>query len=404
MRAVLDLFHHGYTTADYRLLLRDPAWARFCAQYTLERVGSWTLLAAITVLAFNAGGSGAAALAIIALVLPRAALTWSNLPSAAITDGWWVHALRVPLALVLLFASFDPQPLLLVALIVPLGALNTLADRTSAARAALENPAVAGAFLGRVEQLSVVLGSLLAAIMLVVWDATVALGVTTALFALAALLAAPLFGSQSDTGARVASGARRPNRAALHTRALLLVALGLFAGALAAMTVRVALAELVIDNLGHAEAVYALLIAAVGAGALVGPLSMPKLLGHLPAHLTIMLISIALGGGLIFLSLGVPAFVVALVLFAIGLLSVTLDLVAGTVARRLIPAEELERTLPLLTNTVLIGQLAGLVAVLALSQFMSAGDVLLTVGTLCVLAPAALLIVIWGRRDAITVR
>ena len=403
MRAVLDLFHHGYTMADYRRLLRDPAWARFCVQVALVHTGNWSLLAAITVLAFEAGGSGAAALAIIALVLPRAALTWFKLPSATITNAWWVYALRVPLALALLVASRDPHPLVLMALILPLGALNALSDIASTARAARESPAVAGALLGRIEQLSVVLGSLLAAVTMLVWDATVALGLTTALFTLAVLLAVPR-GAGREPATAIVNIAQRPSRSALQSRALLLVALGLFAGALAAMTARIALAELVIDNLGHAEAVYALLIAAVGAGALIGPPSMPKLLGHLPAHVTITLIAIALGAGLILLSLGVPALVVALVLFAFGLLSVTLDLVAGTVARRMIPAGELTRTLPLLTNTVLIGQLAGLAAVLALSQFMSAGGVLLIVGTLCVVGPAVLLAVLRGRWSAITVR
>lgn len=387
MRAVFGLFHHGYGAADYRRLLRMHGWARFGAQYTLKRVAGWVLLTALTVLAFQVGDSGAAALLILAFVLPRALLLWLDVRALSSRLGWWVHALAVPLALALLLVSPDAPLTLLALLALPLGLVMALAEQASQARVGRSELAVAGALFGRIEQLSLVAGTLLAALTLVLWDATAALGLAAALFTLSALLATPLLGGRLAPGAPGDSAVAEQGRATVGARALGLLTLGLFAGALAAMTARAALVAHVVDGLGQAEAVYAVLLAAIGLGALVGPLSMPKLLGHLPADLSVALLAGALGVGLIALSRETPVLVLALVLFVVGLVSVTLDLVAGTLSRRLIPAPELNGALSLLGRAVLAGQLVGLLGTLALSSFMSAGDILLVSGVVCALGP-----------------
>jgi hypothetical protein len=158
------------------------------------------------------------------------------------------------------------------------------------------------------------------------------------------------------------------------------------------MTTRVALIGHVVDGLGHTDVIYACLIAVLGVGALVGPLSMPKLLSHLSAAPTVTLLAGALGCTVIALSRNTPIPILAAALFAAGLLSVTLDLVAGTLSRRIVPAPLLGAAALVLARAVVAGQLAGLAGTLALARFLSAGQVLLAVGLLCVAASAAALV------------
>lgn len=391
MRAVLSLFHHGYNMADYRRLLRSAGRPRRAARYFTERTAGWALLTALTARAFEVAGSEGAALLILAFVLPRALLSGFDLHMLAGRLGWWVYVLPLPFALALLFMASDAQLAPLALLALPLGVLNVLSERALQARIDRAELAVAGALLGRLEQLGVIVGALLAALALQAGDVSAAVGLATALLVVSALLAWPERSRAAGPPAQPAASAAVPPVSAFSGRVFGLLVFGLFAGALAAMATRAALIGHVVDGLGYTAAIYACLLAAVGVGALVGPLSMPKLLSHLPAALTVSLLAAALGCAVIALSRAAPIPILAAVLFAVGLLSVTLDLVTGTLSRRVAPAPQLGTAALLLARAALAGQVVGLLGTLALARFLSAGDVLLATGLLCVLASAAAL-------------
>lgn len=392
MRAVLSLFHHGYNLADYRGVLRSAGRPRRAGRYFAERTAGWALLTALTARAFEVAGSEGAALLILAFVLPRALLSGFDLSAFADRLGWWVYALPLPFALALLFTASDAQPALLVLLALPLGVLNVLSERALQARIDRAELAVAGALLGRIEQLGVIVGALLAALALQTGSVSAAVGLATALLLVSALLAWPERSRVAGPPVQPAASAAVPSAGDFNGQVFGLLVFGLFTGALAAMATRAALIGHVVDGLGHTATIYACLLAVVGVGALVGPLSMPKLLSHVPAALTVSLLTAALGCAVIALSRAAPLPMLAAVLFAVGLLSITLDLVAGTLSRRVAPAQQLGTTALLLTRAVLAGQMVGLLGTLALARFLNAGDVLLATGLLCVPASAAALV------------
>src|SRR5690606_6122522 len=112
---------------------------------------------------------------------------------------------------------------------------------------------------------------------------------------------------------------------------------GLVAMAVLGIVVRLALLEVVIENLGYAGSVYALLIALVGIGALTGPMPVVRVLGHFPVTLVLAGGLCAVAVATVIMSVGGPLFIIVPAFLATGIVIVTLDIAASVTLRRAVP-------------------------------------------------------------------
>jgi fucose permease len=248
-----------------------------------------------------------------------------------------------------------------------------------------------------IERITFVAGPLLAALVLWGWDVEVAFIASAVVLAIVSLLLAvqmsmsraPVLGTQ----VREMTGSDGLTWSALRQQpTLLLLAGGLFTGAALAICLKVVLVEVATDPLDRSDAVLGMLLALVGVGTLLGPLSVPRLLGHIPASLIVTGAAMGSAAGLVLISVVTRLEIVALVLLGLGMISITNDMVTATATRRIAPEGVLPGTGRLMMAAIISGQLAAALAVALLARVWDSTDVMLAVGIACALLMSVLFV------------
>jgi hypothetical protein len=236
-----------------------------------------------------------------------------------------------------------------------------------------------------VERITFVAGPLLAALVLRGWDvdggfitSAVLLAVTSVLLGIRLVntdeeLPRPPEPTDRASGASSWTIARRQP-------ALLLLAGGLFMGAALAICLKVVLVELAAEPLDRSDEMLGVLLAVVGAGTMLGPLSVPRLLGHFPVSLIVTGSAMGIAAGIVLISIVTRFEIVTLVLLGIGLISITNDMVTAAVARRISPEAELPGTGRLMLAAVIAGQIVAALVVALFTRVWDSTDVMLAFG------------------------
>jgi hypothetical protein len=248
-----------------------------------------------------------------------------------------------------------------------------------------------------IERITFVVGPLLASLFLWGWDVEVAFIASATGLAVTSLLLAVGSRTPITTPAVVTPhgsvDARGIGWAAVrHQPALLLLAGGLFSGAALAICLKVVLVELATGPLDRSDAILGLLLALVGIGTLLGPVSVPRLLLHIPVSVMVAGGAIGIAAGIVLISVVTRLELVVLVLLGIGMISITNDTVTATATRRLTPEAELPATGRLMLMAVVSGQIVAAVAVALLVRVWSITDVMLAIGIACALLMVALFV------------
>lgn len=380
----------------YHPVLSNRRYNAALAGQFLERLAGWLVSVALVILVYQLSENIAVVAAIVlALVAPRLIVqairslpSWRD-PCRAAT----ILALaRVPLVAGLLLITTRQDLLWGVLLVGAIGTLNALADATQCVALPQTTPrrdlSAISLVLGRAEQFAMVVGGICVAILVAAWSERAAFALAiVALLGAAALIAGSRRGRETVVSTRNA-----PERAAgpsAFADVKLLVA-GLFAGAVIGMGLRVMLVEIIVGQLAFSEAIYALMIGVVGFGALLGPpVSIPRLLIRIPGEFLTIAGVIALAVATAFIGVVGSGALIALALVACGTIAVTNDLIATTLARRIVPVGQVEGTFTVLGATIIAGQIVSLMAIAGLSQLWQADIVLISMSALCVAVVAA---------------
>jgi hypothetical protein len=381
----------------YREILAHPASRRLFAAIGLARTAEWLTLTALLILSYQVSGQIAVVAALLlAQIAPRllVLIAEPRLPRHRERGILLALALaRIPLVGALCFIA-TPQDLWWAAGAVGgLSGLGALGDvfRTRLLQGQLPRRrlATAGALIGRLEQGSLVLGGLLTGLASAVGDVRFAfawacLGLAGAWLCLAAS-GRPGEPAAAEADSRLVGIAGDMPRPAAT---LLLLLAGLLASALVAVSARLLLLQVVLHAVDSSGALYALLLCALGLGALAGPLSLPRLLGRLgvrrvvPAIVALLALNLVVLGSVDWLA------VQAAVLFLTGLLLVTQDLVTAAASRRLLAGRSVAGFFRLLAGATCCGQAIALIVIAGLTQVWTLADVSLTLaaGSTLVLA------------------
>ncbi|MBA2452653.1 MAG: hypothetical protein H0V47_05745 [Chloroflexia bacterium] len=388
MREMETAIQQRISGRAYRRALSDPTARSFVASYGLDRVAAWTASVAIVTLSYRLTEDvGIVALFVLTQVLAR--LFVGPVGASFFQQGKWTLAIasvtRIAAAGSLVFVSSRGD---LGWALVSIGLMSGASVVIEGAQSQLI-PAVASGrglpvfnrLIGRVEQLSAVVGAVIAGLILFAAAEGAAFAGATLLFA----------GSMTVLHRRnwLTGSKKQPLLAPmgaslermLHHPVLRLVAVGIIAVAALGAVIRVTLIDVVIDHLEYASGHYGLLLGLVGLGALIGPLPIHKLLGRIGIGFVVTGSVIMLALGMVVLGLANHVAIMIPILLASGVLIVTCDLVAAVTLRRLIPEDDLDGTTRVTMGAVLGGQLLGLVAVLGLSQLWSSSVVVTLVGT-----------------------
>ncbi|MDQ3548134.1 MAG: hypothetical protein M3439_04865 [Chloroflexota bacterium] len=390
----------------FRLLSGDRDVRSFWLCRGSELLADWVFIVALFVTVYAV----TADIAVVALfmmlrILPRAVITtrFHNQAARIGARGLFLLSLpRVPLIASLAFIDGSSDLVWAGAVVVGYGLLMAL---TNEARAAMLPHLVPRPQLVAViqlntaiERITFVAGPLLAALLLWGWDVEVAFLASALAFGLPSLL----LGIQMNTSSGVAQALPVRNAppasgesawsVVRHQPTLLLLAGGLFSGAALAICLKVTLVELATEPLARSDAMLGLLLTLVGVGTLVGPLSVPRLLGHLPVSLLVTGSAMGIAAGIVLISVVTRLEIVALVLLGIGTISITNDRVTATATRRIAPEADLPATGRVMLVAVIAGQLAAALAVTLLARFWATTDVMLAVGIACALLMGVLFV------------
>jgi predicted MFS family arabinose efflux permease len=394
------------TVRPFQMLLSERATRALWASRISELLGDWALLVALLAIVYRVSGSvPVVGLFVLARVLPRAFIAVWPAPPAALLNPRTLallNAARIPLIASLVFVSAQRDLWWAAAVVLAAGAVSSISD---VARLTLLPRVVPRARIGEtnalnvsVERICFVFGPLLGAVILTQWSADAVFIVAAALLALAAALLLLL--PPPSTGQHPAPGiAQHPAAAPASFRQrplLVTMAASLFISSLVAASLIVALIVLATDPLGRSEAALGALLTCVGIGMFVGPLPISKLMGRLPIPFLLAGSAASLAGGMAVisqLSLLVP---VVVILFLIGLCTVTNDTIATTALRRNVREAELIGTARVMTMVVVGGQISGAAAVAILSSVWSVTSVLLVMGAIGVIVPVALFVALYG--------
>jgi hypothetical protein len=367
----------------------------------LELLADWVFVVSLLVIVYRVTGSVAAVALFMALRLaPRAvAVGWCESIARRVgTRGvFWLSAPRAPLLASLMLLDSRSDLPWAGAIVVAYGGLTALANeaRVSLLSRMVARPRLAGtiALNAAVERITFVSGPLVAALALRAWDVELAFGLSATSLAAASVLLA-LQARDAALHRPIVPTALRWSawRSILGQPTLALLAGGMFASAALAICLKVVLVELALDPLGASDATLGLLLALVGAGMLIGPLSIPRLLGHLPVALLVTGSVVAIAVGIAVISLVTRLEIVTIVLFGIGIVSITNDMVTTTVTRRLAPEEKLMAASRLMALAVVSGQMVAALAIAALASVWSVREVMLTISAICALVIGALFV------------
>lgn len=391
--ALLGLFR------PFRLLSGDRDARSFWLCRAAELMADWVFIVALFV-AVYAVTSDIAVVALFMLlrVAPRAVVVAGLHSHAARINAGGLFLLSFPrIPLIASLALIDSRSDLVWAgtVVVTYGLLTALSNE---ARAAMLPHLVPRPHLVRViqlnaaiERITFVAGPLLAALVLWGWDvesafivSALALGITSLLLGIRmrtssdAMLAPPARDGLPASSELVWSTVRQQPT-------LWLLAGGLFTGAALAICLKVILVELATEPLERSDTMLGLLLAVVGFGTLLGPLSVPRLLGHLPLSLLVTGAAMGIAAGLILISVVTRLEIVVFVLLGLGMISITNDMVTATAIRRFAPEADLPGTGRLMLAAVIAGQLVAALAVALLTRVWDVTDVMLALGIACVL-------------------
>lgn len=387
----------------FRLLTSDGQTRSFWLSRLSELLADWIFIIALLVMVFAiTTDTSIVALFMLVRILPRAvvAAVLHERAERIGTNGLFLLSLpRILLAASLALVDSRSDLVWAGAVVAGYGFLTALSNESRATMMPriVQRPRLAGAVQlnAAIERLTFVAGPLLTAFVL--WVSTVEIAMlVSAIFLLGAstLLRAQSLRSLDTRKAIPGLDRRDDSESAWNTvrrqPTLLLLAGGLFAGAVLAITLNVLLVELVNDRLDRSDSMYGLLLAIVGIGTLLGPLSVPRLLGHLPVSMIVTGSTIGIASGLALISVITRLEIVVVVLTGIGLISITNDMVTATAIRRVSPDAALPGTSRLMVIAILSGQLVAAVAVAGLATVWDATEIMLIVGVTCGLAMAVL--------------
>lgn len=359
---------------SYGLVLRVPGYRFLAVAQVLAEGGVWLSTIALFLLVYRtAGALPAVAWLAGAHLLPRLAVALA-VPLVARLVGYQTgllaYLLRGVLVAALAWWSAALEIGILIAAAAALGLLGAIAERSWLALVPSLVPrahlATASALTGRLQHAGILLGALFAALAIAFGGERAALAVAAACLTLAWF---------AGLGARPrATGTARcqpagVSGAGLGRPPLRLLLVGVFVGALIGLAFRVTLVDLAGQTADDSGVMYAFLLALFGAGALAGPLPVPRLLGRFGPRLNLAGLFGVQAGVYSAVAL-VPAVpVLGLAMFLSGIIVTSGDLLAATIARRLTPARNLDGSYRYLVLIALVGQIAGalLVAVLGVA-------------------------------------
>ena len=383
--------------ADFRRAFSNPFGARLLVAYGIDRVSAWLVTLTAIVLAFNLTGSiGVAAAVILVQVLARALVVLatgqdSGIRPVLVTLSGIVRVGAIA-GLVLFDSHSDAWWAILLVGVASMtnGVIETGYSNLIPLLGQRKDVPKLNKSIGKCEQLSAIAGPLLTALTIVAFD-------ERGTFALAAILSyvsLTLFRRIFlDLGTlRLPTSTNAGSRNPFTPEDWRLpdevkgVIIGLIAMAVLGIVVRLALLDVVVDDPGVAVSVYALLIALVGVGALVGPMPVDRILGHFPVTLILAggVCAVAVAAGL--LSVGAPLFIVIPALLATGIVIITLDIAASVTLRRAVPEWATSEVNDAVIRLVLTGQVIAVLAVLVLERAWDVRLAALIVCALCAMA------------------
>lgn len=376
----------------WRMLSLDGRFRVALASQFLERLSNWALTIALVILVYELTERLAVVAGLmVLLVAPRLVAPWlvgqlSRGDACRIVS--WLSLARGPLILALLFVTASDDLYWAAVIVGALGLSTALLDELHGDALPRLTPhsrlPALNVLLGRMEQFAMIAAAGLVAALLAIGDVRLAL-----IAAVVACFGAWLFVTidRRDWQEQTPSATSRPvvgtSRHGRVRPEVLIVAAGLFAGALVGMGLRVALIEVVVAELALASFAYALLLGVVGLGAVFGPpLPVPRLLGRVPVSALIGLSLLLLAGAAAVIGIAASAMVIIGTLFLCGVLAVTVDLVAATAARYAVSGSEIPDAFRLLAGAVIAGQLLALALVGGLSHIWNVAAVLFSVSLL----------------------
>jgi hypothetical protein len=389
----------------FRLLAGDRNALRFWVCRAAELLADWVFIVALFVAVYAVTADIAVvAMFMLLRVVPRAVVTIGFHELSARIGGRGLFLLSLPrIPLIASLALIDDRSDLVWsgAVVTAYGLLMALSNEARALMLPyrVSRSQLAGVIQlnASIERITFVAGPLLAALVLWGWDVEVAFIASAVVLAIVSLLLAvqmsmsraPVLGTQ----VREMTGSDGLTWSALRQQpTLLLLAGGLFTGAALAICLKVVLVEVATDPLDRSDAVLGMLLALVGVGTLLGPLSVPRLLGHIPASLIVTGAAMGSAAGLVLISVVTRLEIVALVLLGLGMISITNDMVTATATRRIAPEGDLPGTGRLVVAAIISGQLAAALAVALLARVWDSTDVMLAVGIACALLMSVLFV------------
>lgn len=395
--ALLGLFR------PFRLLSGDRGARSFWVCRASELLADWIFIVALFVALYAiTDGIAVVALFMLLRVTPRAVVTAGFHHQAARIRVRGLFLLSLPrIPLIASLALIDDRSDLVWAgaVVVAYGLLTALSNEARAAmlpRLVPEHQLVGAIQINAgVERITFVAGPLLAAALLRGWDTGATFIVSAIGFGVTSLLLGIRFATSNDVLPRVPDGRALGGgglawRDALRQPTLLLLAGGMFTGAALAICLKVILVELAAEPLDRSDETLGLLLALVGVGTLLGPLSVPRLLGHLPVSLIATGSAMGIAAGIGLISVVTRIEIVAIVLLGTGMISITNDMVTAAVTRRIVPEAQLPGVGRLMLSSVIAGQIAAALVVALLARVWDSTDVMLAIGIACATLMSAL--------------
>lgn len=386
MQSALDLTAH------------IPPLRRLIAGQLLDLVADWTALVALLVLAWQLTGDvRVAALVILARLLPRLVLPAVGDFSATGGRGLALMAAIRAAAVGLLAIADDSAdlfwglPLVLTASAISVGVDNARARAIPAVVPRMRIGSANG-MSWVVCRLAFVVGPLLGAALVAFVSPRAALLAAAGLLAVAAALAIavrPVDAMTRDRGRRpYADGLRY-----IRSQPMLVLAAGaLFVGGVVAVSLQLALVVMLADTFNRSHAALGLLFAATGAGMLLGPLPIPRLLVRIPSALLLVGNTLVVAAVLPFTRLHGSLAVLAGTLLIVGIIGVTNDLLVTTLARRSAPPTLLASVGRLLVLAATAGQLTAALGIVLFADGWTGQAGMLLVALCCGALVVALLL------------
>jgi len=408
----------GASAARRHPLLEDPSVRRSWAGRAAERLADWILLVAAIATVWQLTASPPLiALIVMARLLPRAVLRLWAVPPGLGGYTSRLYPLMTPMRAVLagglVLVTDDRGGIAwLVGLLVLYGVLSALSDALRTERIAALVPRLhlgaAARLDAAIERSMMVLGTASAALILTAASVQAAFAAAGLLLAGASVLTLeqargvargpddPLSRAGVRDGIRPAGG---PAWDLVRTRPSLTLMAGaaLAAGALAT-SLTVALVVIISERLDGPVSWLGWSLAAVGAGALIGPFATARMLAHFPASLLVAGAVAVTALGVMLAGLTGSPIIVLATLFTLGLVAVNGDAISATVTRRLTPSERLADTSRAMIAATACGQSIGALAIVVASPSRGVTEVLLVISIASVVLMGTLLLVTEGPR------